>query len=193
MDAGEAMGAAGHAAARMPRKGSEAMTRDLMIVGALISLVALAFYGALGGHAAPPPGSDGARDLTGMVDPRVTQNNIQTTICRRGWMRAVRPSRNVTDAIKRNLVADMQISPRDYELNHIVPLDLGGAPLDLRNLMLQAWGGACNAHMKDALERQLSIMVCAGDLTLKGAQHEIATDWRAAYKNWVDSKGCGEP
>jgi hypothetical protein len=168
------------------------MTLDLMIAGALVSLVALAFHGALGGHAAPPPASDGAGDLTSMVDPRVTQNNIQTTICRRGWTRTVRPSRDVTDAIKRNLVADMRVSPRDYELDHIVPLELGGAPLDLRNLMLQPWAGACNAHMKDDLERQPSIMVCAGDLTLKGAQHEIATDWRAAYKKWINGKGCGE-
>jgi hypothetical protein len=66
----------------------------------------------------------------------------------------------------------MRVNPRDYELDHIVPLDLGGAPLDLRNLMLQPWAVACNAHMK----------VCADDLTLKGAQREIATDWRAAYK-----------
>jgi len=58
--------------------------------------------------------------------------------------------------------------------------------------MLQPWAGACYAHMKDDLERQLSIMVCAGDLTLKGAQHEIATDWRAAYKKWIKGKGCGE-
>jgi hypothetical protein len=62
-----------------------------------------------------------------------------------------------------------------------------GAPLDLRNLMLQPLAGSRNAHTKDDLERQLStrrllIMVCVGDLTLKGAQHEIATDWRAAYK-----------
>jgi hypothetical protein len=117
------------AAARMPRKGSRAITRDLMIVGALVSLVALAFYGALGGHAAPPPGSDGARDLTGMVDPRVTQNNIQTTICRRGWTRTVRPSRDVIDAIKRNLAAGMRVSVRD---------------------------------------------------------------WRAAYKKWINCKGCAE-
>jgi hypothetical protein len=79
----------------------------------------------------------------------------------------VRPSR----AIKRNLVADMRVSPRDYELDHIVSLDLGGAPLDLRNLMLQPWAGACNAHMKDDLERQLSIMVCGGDVTLSSS-HE---------------------
>jgi len=58
--------------------------------------------------------------------------------------------------------------------------------------MLQPWTGTCNAHMKDDLERQLSIMVCAGDLTLEGAQHEIATDWRAGYKKWISGKGCGE-
>jgi len=45
---------------------------------------------------------------------------------------------------------------------------------------------------KDDLERQLSTMVCAGDLTLKGAQHEVATDWRAGYKKWINGKGCGE-
>jgi len=35
----------------------------------------------------------------------------------------------VTDAIKRNLVADMRVSPSDCQLDHIVPLDLGSAPL----------------------------------------------------------------
>jgi len=44
----------------------------------------------------------------------------------------------------------------------------------------------------DDLERQLSIMV-AGDFILKGVQHEIATDWRAAYEKWIDPKGCGSP
>ena len=56
--------------------------------------------------------------------------------------------------------------------------------------MLQPRAGACNARHKDALERRLRIMVCAGDLTLNGAQHEIATDWRAAYKKWINGKGC---
>jgi hypothetical protein len=35
--------------------------------------------------------------------------------------------------------------------------------------------------MKDELERQ-TLDHGLGDFTLKGAQHEIATDWRAAYK-----------
>ena len=59
--------------------------------------------------------------------------------------------------------------------------------------MLEPRASACNAHMKDDLERQLSSMVCAGDLTLKGTQHEIGTDWRAVYKKWIDPKGCGSP
>jgi hypothetical protein len=50
----------------------------------------------MGGAATMPADVD---DLTGMVDPRVTQNNIQTTICRRGWTRSGRPSRDVIDAI----------------------------------------------------------------------------------------------
>ena len=90
----------------------------------------------------------------------------------------MRPPRDVTDAIKRNLAADQGVNVRDYELDHVVSLDLGGAPLDLRNLRLQSRAGACNAHMKDDLERQLAIMVCAGDVTLNGAQHEIAS-WRS--------------
>jgi hypothetical protein len=100
----------------------------------------------------------------------------------------------VIDAIKRNLVADMRVNPRDYELDHIAPLDLGGAPLDLRNLMLQPWARARNAHMKDDLEGRLSTMVCSGDLILKGAQHDFATDWRAVYKKRVNGNhfafGC---
>lgn len=170
------------------------MTRGAAISMALLAIIVLALIVLLAWptHSASdsPVGTD---DLAGMVDPRVSQANIQVTICRRGWKRTVRPAREVTDTIKRNLAADLGVSVRDYELDHKVPLDLGGAPLDLRNLMLRPWVGACNVHMKDDLERQLSIMVCAGDVTLNGAQHEIATDWRAAYKKWIDGKGCGEP
>ena len=72
-------------------------------------------------------------DPTSIVDSRVTQNNIQTTICRRGWTRSVRPSRELTGAIKRNPVAEKHVSVLDYELDHIVSLDLSSAPLDLRS------------------------------------------------------------
>ena len=39
--------------------------------------------------------------------------------------------------------------------------------------------------MKDALERKLHKLVCAGQLDLKTAQREIASDWIEAYKKYV--------
>jgi hypothetical protein len=79
----------------------------------------------------------------------------------------VRPSSAQIWEIKRSLLHGRRAS--DYELDHIISIGLGGAVLDRRNLQLQRWSGACNAHMKDELDRQLSIMVCAGDATLTGA------------------------
>jgi hypothetical protein len=58
-----------------------------------------------------------------------------------------RAVRAVTDAIKRNLVADMRVSPSDCQIDHAMPLDLGSAPLDLRNLMPLPWASACNADI----------------------------------------------
>jgi hypothetical protein len=141
-------------------------------------------------NAEPKPGAADVHDLTGMTNPHVTQQNISSTICRRGWDASVRPSSAQTWELKRFLLHGRRAP--DYELDHIIPIGLGGAVLDRRNLLLQRRSGASNAHMKDQLEHQLSIMVCAGDATLTGARHEIGTDWRAAYKKWIDSKGCGE-
>ena len=39
--------------------------------------------------------------------------------------------------------------------------------------------------MKDALERKLHRLVCAGELDLKTAQHAIASNWIEAYKKYV--------
>jgi hypothetical protein len=174
------------------------MTRGVAVSLALLALIALALIVLLAWptHSASdsPVGTD---DLAGMVNPDVTQANIGETICRRGWAATVRPPATETDAIKRKMLAQLPPGVRekspDYELDYIIPLDLGGAPLDRRNLALQRRRGSCNAKQKDELVRRLSIMVCAGDVTLTRAQHEIATDWRAAYQKWIDGKGCGEP
>ena len=40
-------------------------------------------------------------------------------------------------------------------------------------------------HVKDRLENKLHSMVCKGEIDLKTAQREIATDWIAAYKKYV--------
>jgi hypothetical protein len=41
-----------------------------------------------------------------------------------------------------------------------------------------------NSRVKDALEERLHEMVCSGQLDLTTAQHDIATDWIAAYRKY---------
>ena len=55
---------------------------------------------------------------------------------------------------------------RDYEVDHLVPRELGGAD-DLSNLWPQNWD---DAHRKDHEENRLHQAVCAGTLSLEEAQ-----------------------
>jgi hypothetical protein len=67
----------------------------------------------------------------------------------------------------------------EFELDHIVPLALGGHPRRLSNVWLQPWDGPHGAHMKDILEVRLQRLVCSGQIALLDAQFCIAEDWEA--------------
>lgn len=71
-----------------------------------------------------------------------------------------------------------------WEVDHLVSLELGGSN-DITNLWPESYSQAMGAHQKDALENRLHHMVCADLLTVEEAQHEIATDWVAAYRKYV--------
>jgi hypothetical protein len=124
-------------------------------------------------------------DLTpGAIDPQVTQRNIRNTICRRGYTRTVRPPFEYTNAMKRRLMRTYGItgSIHDYELDHLIPLELGGCPDCEANLWPQPRNVFPSANEKDEVEDYLHHQVCSGVLPLAEAQHEIAFDWYAVYK-----------
>jgi len=74
--------------------------------------------------------------------------------------------------------------PEDYEIDYLIAPRLGGTE-DIRNLWPEPYRTRVwNAHVKDALEERLHQMVCSGKLDLLTAQHDIATDWIAAYKKY---------
>jgi hypothetical protein len=119
-----------------------------------------------------------AQDLP--INPVVTQATIDQTICVPGWTKTVRPSARYTARIKIKLIRELELPKElltDFELDHRIPLALGGAPSAPRNLELQPWD---EAGEKDAIEACLSRAVCAGKIGLDEARRRIWGDWRRA-------------
>lgn len=114
----------------------------------------------------------------GSLDPAVTQADIRSTICARGWTATVRPPASETDHAKYGVAYPAYGIPAGTasELDHLVPLELGGSN-DISNLWPEA-GKVPNA--KDATEDRLRAEVCAGTITLARAQLAIAADWETA-------------
>lgn len=126
-----------------------------------------------------------------MLDPDINQSNISETICRKGYTKTVRPSTIYTNGVKYKLLREAGLIEDDaslYELDHIVPLALGGHPRKLSNLMLQPWEGREGAKQKDRLERKMQNMVCNGEISLTTAQHEIGSDWLSSYSRYIKHK-----
>jgi len=121
----------------------------------------------------------------------VTQANVDKTICIPGWTATVRPSTSYTQGLKKLMLTRAGLPAGDaikYELDHFVPLALGGHPRSEDNLWLQRWDGEWNARVKDRLERRLQMMVCARDVSLHVARTAIQHDWRAAYRKYVEAE-----
>jgi hypothetical protein len=61
----------------------------------------------------------------------VHQDNIEQTICVSGYTATVRPSTTYTNGVKLKLLKEQGLSASaaaDFELDHRVPLALGGKP-----------------------------------------------------------------
>ncbi|WP_334171026.1 DUF3761 domain-containing protein [Sinomonas sp.] len=157
---------------------------------------ALPYAGAaLGGTEAPVGGSGGIlpdRAVTpGGTNPSVSQGDIASTICVTGWTTTVRPPSSYTsqlklDQLRAGYAYNGDLNPGDYEEDHLIPLELGGAPSDVHNLWPEpsttATGGS---KAKDELENRLHTLVCSGQLALVTAQQAIASNWWDAYETYI--------
>jgi hypothetical protein len=117
----------------------------------------------------PPPFYADAVRTPGALNPAVTPATIGQTICVRGWTRTVRPPSSYTSDLKLRQMREYGApgSPQDYQEDHLISLELGGDPVDPRNLWPQQrpW-----AERVDTTENELNDAVCSGKLALAEAQ-----------------------
>ena len=127
------------------------------------------------------------RCTPGAVNPAGAQATIEQTICVPGYTKTIRPSESITEPEKlASMAADgySDRSPSDFEYDHLVSLELGGAVNDPRNLWPES---GASPNPKDSVENALHRMVCDGQIPLAQAQHVIATDGLG----WARSHGEG--
>jgi len=146
-------------------------TRQLFLLGA-VALLLVALVLSLERHGAPAGSvvADPVR-TPGVLNPDVTQATIGSTICVRGWTRTVRPPVEYTNALKaRQMRAYGEAGPSsDYQEDHLISLELGGHPIDPRNLWPEPYP---RASAVDQIENDLNAKVCDGSLSLRDAQEQ---------------------
>ena len=108
----------------------------------------------------------------GRLNPRVRQSTIKRTICERGWTKTIRPPVSYTNALKiqQMVLYEETGSPSEYEEDHFIPLELGGAPRNPENLWPEPHP---QSKLSDPLETQLKRKVCKHLKTLKKARTAI--------------------
>jgi hypothetical protein len=106
----------------------------------------------------------------------------RAVICSAGFRTST--IRNVPQAEKFAVERDYGMAAAYYgysiEIDHIVPLELGGSN-SIANLFPEPGSGDADYHVKDALENRAKTWVCEGRLSLGAARRGFATDWESLY------------
>ena len=125
----------------------------------------------------------------GSTNPRVTQADLASTVCKSGYTASIRPPASITGREKTASEASYSFKGKasTTEYDHLISLELGGDP----NSPLNLWPEPNKARAagvnnpKDAVEDKLKSLVCNAVhkkpyLPLAKAQYLIATNWTTA-------------
>ena len=108
----------------------------------------------------------------GALNPSVRQSTIRKTICKSGWTTKIRPPVAFTNAlkIKQMVLYEETGLPSEYEEDHFIPLELGGAPRNSKNLWPEP---RSQSKLSDPFENKLKRKVCKGVMKLAKARATI--------------------
>jgi hypothetical protein len=134
--------------------------------------------------------ASGAMAQAVVPDPTLTPGAVRTTdvsdICSQG----TRQLRHMTRQRSDQIMAEYRLPPGphpDYELDHLIPLGIGGADEDAnlwpepRRSIEKEWP----AEKKDVLEQRLRDLICDDEIDVRSAQRAISDDWSEAYRRYV--------
>jgi hypothetical protein len=153
------------------------MPTVLLVLLAAVVAVVLIVHALHRGSGAPAFYAARPAFTPGALNPDVTPKTIQQTICSRGWTKTVRPPTSFTSALK--LVQMRRYGflggPADYQEDHFISLELGGAPNDPKNLWPER---RPRADHVDTIENDLNAQVCSGQISLaEGQRREAELKW----------------
>lgn len=167
----------------------------LLLCGSLLLVVLSACAVTTGPSAAPSvaPAAIGKRTKTSgcvsvnaLPDPACTPGAIfpdatKDQICQPGYSKNVR---DVSTREKDQVYAEYGInqhSPGEYEVDHLISLELGGSN-DIANLWPEPADPRPGFHEKDKVENYMHDQMCSGAISLQQAQAEIASNWLSIYQ-----------
>src|SRR4051812_24786167 len=105
----------------------------LLALALVLAAIAVRGWSGGGGHAVVRA----SWALTpGVLNPAVTEATTGSPICRHGWTRTIRPPVDYTNALKRRQLRQYGLRgpPSGFQEDHLISLELGGDPVDPRNL-----------------------------------------------------------
>ena len=99
-------------------------------------------------------------------------------VCSRGYARR---ARHRYDREWRRLAAavrcEYNVRGPGYRIDHLVPIEVGGAPFDIRNLWPQP---VAESRIKDEIENSAHERICAGTVRIEDAQRAFERNWTTA-------------
>lgn len=150
-----------------------------LLVVAAVAAVAVVLLAQVLHRGPEPPAYYAARSaLTpGVLNPEVTQETIGSTICLRGWTKTIRPPTDYTSRLKLIQMEQYGFTggPGDYQEDHFISLELGGAATAPKNLWPER---RPRADQVDSIENDLNAKVCSGEIGLaEGQRREAELKW----------------
>jgi hypothetical protein len=107
----------------------------------------------------------------GVTNPDVTPENMKQNICDRSgvWHTGnIRPKKPYTDDLKTKGIGEYGYADKDpshYEEDHLIALQIGGNPIDPKNLWPESYNTQPNAKDKDRVETYVNMIICKGRST----------------------------